>query len=794
MISKDQRKLDMLEALVNAVDKETQHKSIGQIDFGEWPVAENILLDGKPFTFKNHEYLIEPYKDKHPFQVEIKATQMGLTSKALLRVIYGARYGNYRGILYLFPSRSDVTDLSKTRLTPLIEDNPDTIGQWVTETDAANVKKIWNSFVYLRGMRSKVGLKSIPVDFEVFDELDEAPQNSVDMALERMAHSAEGDLLFLSNPTLPDYGIDKLFCVAPNTKILTTELRHIEARELKLGDELIGFDEQKKQENKTRCYRRTNVIALKKVFLPSVRLHFDNGNTVVCSKQHRWLTEIHGNVRFKFTKNMKPGDKLFSIGTWEEDCTRKGGWVSGIYDGEGSVGCSKKEERRGTATYISFTQKLGVVLDTVKEYLSDYNFDTQVGIAHKDGYGDCHNLRIKGGLPERLRFMGTFRPVRLMPKHHILWEGRSVGNDAGNTKKPVLTKIEELGIVELIAIETDCKTYIANGLLSHNSSTDMKYFLLKCPHCNEYNNLVDTFPDCLVEFRGKTFRACSKCGKELDVNKGEWVAKRPSITERRGRQFSQLYMSTRTTSPEFMLNKFRTTTNLTDFYNLKIGVAYVDAQNRLSVQEVLDCCGDQGMSSSCDDGTFMGVDQGNHLHVTIGKRGDKRKAEVIYADVLRGNNNIDRNDDSGWKQLDALMARFKVMRCVVDAQPNTKAARSFAERFPGRVFLCYYSEYQKGCYKWSEKDMTVYANRTESLDSTHKDIVEQNVLLPRQSDTIKLFAEHMHNVTKRLETNDETGSQKYVYLRLGADHFRHSFNYMAMALADSPKLIFPELM
>jgi hypothetical protein len=297
-----------------------------------------------------------------------------------------------------------------------------------------------------------------------------------------------------------------------------------------------------------------------------------------------------------------------------------------------------------------------------------------------------------------------------------------------------------------------------------------------------------------VEYRGRTFRACHKCGKELDISKGEWVAKRPSITERRGRQFSQLYMNTRTTSPEFILNKFRTTNNLTDFYNLKIGIAYVDAQNRLSVEEVLDCCGDQGMSSSSDEGTFMGVDQGNHLHVTIGKRGEKRKAELIYADVLRGNNSLDRNDDSGWKQLDALMGRFKVMRCVVDAQPNTKAARSFAERFPGRVFLNYYSEYQKGCYKWSEKDMTVYANRTESLDSTHKDIVEQNVLLPRPSDMIKLFATQMHNVAKRLQEDEETGSQRYIYLKLGPDHFRHSFNYMMIGLQDAPRLLFPELM
>ena len=38
-------------------------------------------------------------------------------------------------------------------------------------------------------MTSRVGLKSVPIDFIIFDELDEAPQNAVDMAMERMGHS-----------------------------------------------------------------------------------------------------------------------------------------------------------------------------------------------------------------------------------------------------------------------------------------------------------------------------------------------------------------------------------------------------------------------------------------------------------------------------------------------------------------------------------------------------------------------------------------------------------------------------
>src|SRR5208337_1990359 len=125
----------------------------------EWAVGSRIVLDGKPFTFERHEYLRAPYEDRHPNQVEMKATQLGLTSKAMLRVMHAARYGQYRGILYLFPSKSDVLDFSKGRITPLIADNPDTIGKWIRDTDAAGIKRVWNTFLYLRGMKSRVGLK-----------------------------------------------------------------------------------------------------------------------------------------------------------------------------------------------------------------------------------------------------------------------------------------------------------------------------------------------------------------------------------------------------------------------------------------------------------------------------------------------------------------------------------------------------------------------------------------------------------------------------------------------------------
>ncbi|MFZ0927791.1 MAG: phage terminase large subunit family protein [Syntrophobacteraceae bacterium] len=478
---------------------------------GRWALNTPIILDGRPFSFHKHEYLMTPYADNHPHMVEIKAAQMGLTTKAMLRAMYGARYRDFRGILYLFPSRTDVTEFAKGRIDPLIEDNPDTLGQWLQQTDSANIKQVWNCFLYLRGMRSRVGLKSIPVDFLVFDEMDEASQAAVDMAMERMSHSEFREVLKLSNPTLPDYGIDKAF-----------------------------------------------------------------------------------------------------------------------------------------------------------------------------------------------------------------------------------------------------------------QETDQRFWHVKCLKCGEYTCLEESFPKCLLEAGGRVIRACRKCEAELNPSIGEWVAKRPGVIDKRGYHYSQLF--SHYVDPAEILHQFRTTNNLTEFYNLKLGMAYVEAANRLTVQEVLALCGNEGIASSDPGPCSMGVDQGKFLHVVIGKREWQRAGKIVHA-----------GEYLAWEELDRLMKVFNVSRCVVDALPETRNARAFAGKHKGKVFLSYYSEHRKSGYKWNDGDLTVHSNRTESLDASHVEIQFAKVALPRECDVIREFAEHCSNTAKKLEEDEVTGSKRYVYVRLGPDHFRHAFNYEAMA-------------
>ncbi len=179
----------------------------------------------------------------------------------------------------------------------------------------------------------------------------------------------------------------------------------------------------------------------------------------------------------------------------------------------------------------------------------------------------------------------------------------------------------------------------------------------------------------------------------------------------------------------------------------------------------------------------MGVDQGSDLHVVIGKRHSGKAGQIVHLGVYKD-----------WAELDGLMKSFNVFRCVVDALPETRNARAFAERFKGKVYLNFYNENQKGAYAWREKDLIVSSNRTESLDASHNQVLHADLVLPKECEMTRQFALHLHSVAKRLETEKETGSQRYVYVRLGADHFRHAFNYECMARGTFANALFPEFL
>ena len=502
-----------------------QKSLIASKSFAYW-VQEFINLEhGAKFSFTEHPYLVQPYLETHPRIVEKKAAQQGLTTKAILKSIHGCINRFPLGVIYFFPSDSDVSDFSRGRAKPLISNNPEAIAKYTGDSESVGIRAIGKSLIYFRGMRSAVAVKSVPADMLVFDEYDEAPPERIEMARQRMAHSNFKEEIALSNPTIPGYGIDLEF-----------------------------------------------------------------------------------------------------------------------------------------------------------------------------------------------------------------------------------------------------------------QASDQNYWLIKCTKCNEHNNVVFDFeavagktgdvPKCIAFRDKKAYLVCRKCGADLDRYNGQWVAKLPTNTEVRGYQYSQLISPF--TDIHTLWNQYQSAIlkgRLGTFYNLQLGLAYVSAKDKLTREQILELCDPAFPENPFGDGAgvAMGIDQGKDLHVVF-KRRHKKKVLTWFV--------VEQDFEALDKYMDS------IERCVIDAMPETRKAREFAERHLGKVYLNFYVASKKGITSWDEEQMIVQENRTESLDASHDLFLRKKNVLPARSEEVEEFADQCSAVAKKLETDEETGSARYIWVRLSSDHFRHADNYANIALVE----------
>lgn len=224
-------------------------------------------------------------------------------------------------------------------------------------------------------------------------------------------------------------------------------------------------------------------------------------------------------------------------------------------------------------------------------------------------------------------------------------------------------------------------------------NSDQKWFTTICEGCGYEQILCLDFPDCIAEHthgprRGQSYYICKNCRGEIkDPQRGRYVPHGDPKHEISGYQVSQL-ISTRK-KPSDILQTFRTMTNKKEFYNGKLGIPFVDEENRPVTIDMLNKNVDPLLEwgpGSIVSNTFMGVDQmSGENYVTIISNsvlgGLKR---LIWLEII--------NDRDPFKRTAELMDEFNIKVCVCDAEPNSNDALRFAKHFGKRVFLAKYVE------------------------------------------------------------------------------------------------------
>lgn len=177
-----------------------------------WAMSCRIM--GKPYvgpwTFKHHPWLREMHDSEAEFNVGQKSAQMGYSETVLNRTFFKIDIEKV-DCLYVLPSQTpDATNFSAGRFDPALEMSEHLMNMF---SDVKNVghKRAGATNLYVRGSKSRSGLKSIPTGFIVLDEVDEMDEDNIPLAMERAAGQIEKQIWAVSTPTTPGFGINKLF-------------------------------------------------------------------------------------------------------------------------------------------------------------------------------------------------------------------------------------------------------------------------------------------------------------------------------------------------------------------------------------------------------------------------------------------------------------------------------------------------------------------------------------------------------------------------------------------------------
>jgi hypothetical protein len=303
---------------------------------------------------------------------------------------------------------------------------------------------------------------------------------------------------------------------------------------------------------------------------------------------------------------------------------------------------------------------------------------------------------------------------------------------------------------------------------------DQRYWELKCKACGHFTNMELEFPLSLRRRKdGTAYRACIHCGKELHPDDGVWVPQVPENSDYMHSWTISQLNSVYEDMTEMLDDWENSEVDRQQYYNLRLGRAYIDAENQLTQNDVYNCCGTELMAGSHWGPCAMGVDVGKVLHVVIGCKYHARNASILFVGRVKS-----------FEDVAKLAKLFNVQSAVFDLNPEQRKVKEFRKAAEYPVYGCYYNEHQKKNAAYDSTVGTVCINRTEMLDTSHEWVVEPGFLeIPQKNKEIGQYVKEMCNVAKVKNVDEFTGDVTFKYKTLGPDHYRHATNYFILALA-----------
>lgn len=270
-------------------------------------------------------------------------------------------------------------------------------------------------------------------------------------------------------------------CLDPKTRVLTSDLRWKEIKDIQVGEGLFSVDEFS-DGKKGRRFRTAIVEKKWKTFQEAYKITLEDGREITASSAHKFLTRkytYNTDTAWKEVSEMKAGDLVRHIVTPWGESDIDDGWFGGIIDGEGHV-------RTQSGVQIDIVQNPGEISDKIEEYLLKNNVKFRKDLRDKKGFSDRHiNCFEVSGSEDSLRLFGKCRPVKFL-RNKAVFENKKVGGVGKSWVK--IVSIEPVGTRSLVDIQTSTRTFIAEGVVTHNCAQIgfTTYEIIKTAHQCRY--------------------------------------------------------------------------------------------------------------------------------------------------------------------------------------------------------------------------------------------------------------------------------------------------------------------
>lgn len=363
------------------------------------------------------------------------------------------------------------------------------------------------------------------------------------------------------------------------------------------------------------------------------------------------------------------------------------------------------------------------------------------------------------------------------------------------------------GQLEKQLLQLSTPTIERMGINAEFNASTMDHFFFKCPHCSRLTRFI--FPDCLeitaeshVDPQVKnSFLKCKECQHRLShdakidyLASGQWVS---TYTDRsvRGYHLSQMYSMT--VRPwELAVSFLKGQTNSTDeqeFYNSKLGLTHEVTGARITLAIIEDCYGmhTSQLRATTNRIYTMGIDVGQtNLDYWVDEWIIDTRYPNVDINLISTPKTVRVGTVNHFEDLDFLMIDYNIRGCVIDANPEKRKALEFANRFYGKVKLCFYVtglQNSRQLKEHAEETHCISVDRTSWMDLALGRFHRRAIVLPRD---LYLRAQQHLQMPVRVTKRDRAGNivAKYVIGENDHDHHAHSRTYSEIALPLALKL------